>query len=152
MNKKTYNYGLEAEDIALSYLKKFSYQLLYKRYRIKNIGEVDLILFSIELKELIIVEVKGRKPKNYEQESRITPEVLSYKQRQRIYNCSEYIVAMVMNFNEERYANIKRLNDQHKIKPFDGVELIGDLRGDWSARIDMVIVVNDGVRDWIKGI
>jgi putative endonuclease len=56
--KNTYNYGLQAEDIAATYLISKGYEILKRRYKTKY-GEVDII--AKQGNTLIFVEVKARK-------------------------------------------------------------------------------------------
>jgi len=56
MNKR--EIGKRGEEIALEYLKKNKYKIIFKNYR-TNFGEIDLI--AINKKFLVFIEVKMRK-------------------------------------------------------------------------------------------
>ena len=54
--------GRSGEDIAVEYLEKNGYTILERNFRC-NQGEIDII--AIDKQEIVFVEVKARKNKNY---------------------------------------------------------------------------------------
>lgn len=62
LNKK--NIGKRGEEIACKYLEKSCYEILDRNFRCLQ-GEIDIIAFDIQNKEMVFVEVKTRTNFNY---------------------------------------------------------------------------------------
>lgn len=56
--------GKQGEKIVENYLKEKGYQILDRNYQ-KRFGEIDLIALSPDKKEIVFIEVKTRKSKQY---------------------------------------------------------------------------------------
>jgi putative endonuclease len=80
--KKTYQYGINSEGIAASYLKTKGYEIIKSRYKTLH-GEIDLI--AIDKNYIVFIEVKARKKLEH-------IEVLTERQIKRISNAaSQYL-------------------------------------------------------------
>ncbi len=58
MDKQTI--GKLGEDLAAKFLANQGYRIIYRNYRAKQYGEVDIIALSPDKKTLVFVEVKTR--------------------------------------------------------------------------------------------
>ncbi|CAL7960062.1 putative endonuclease [Alphaproteobacteria bacterium] len=88
-----YNYGLEAEEIALNYLLHYGYTIIAKRFKTPY-GEIDLI--AGKEREVIFVEVKARRALN----SQILLEIVTAKQQSRCVEAAECFLASNTNYND----------------------------------------------------
>jgi putative endonuclease len=86
--KKTYQFGILAEKIAIIFLKFKGYKILQNRYKTK-FGEIDIIASKKNL--IIFIEVKARKKRvNIE-------ELISQKQIQRMQAAANFYISGKQN-------------------------------------------------------
>lgn len=77
--------GRKGEDVAVKYLKKQGYIIMQRNFRCK-IGEIDIIAFDKNKKELVFFEVKTRKNTSYG-----TPaEAITVNKKKHIYKVAQY--------------------------------------------------------------
>ncbi|MFV0304086.1 MAG: YraN family protein [Moheibacter sp.] len=55
-----YDFGKEAEQLAVQFLEKKKYKILERNYRFQK-AEIDIIAHDLVKNEIVIVEVKARK-------------------------------------------------------------------------------------------
>lgn len=84
MKKQTYQYGLEAELIAINFLQDKGYKILAQRYKTK-LGEVDIVAEIAQT--LVFIEVKART--NQE----LIEVILRRNQINRIRNAARFFLA-----------------------------------------------------------
>ncbi len=58
MKKQTYQYGVESESAAISFLENKGYKIISSRYKTK-LGEIDIVAETAST--LVFIEVKARK-------------------------------------------------------------------------------------------
>ncbi|WP_066893808.1 YraN family protein [Clostridium nigeriense] len=88
-NKDIGDYG---ENLALDYLNRNDYDILYKNFRIRN-GEIDIIC---KFKDIIVfIEVKSRYSYNFGFPS----EAVTYLKQKQIINISKYFLLKNKLFN-----------------------------------------------------
>ena len=58
----SYNYGLAAEKLVISYLKQKNYNTLHHRHKTPY-GEIDIVAYNPRRKQIVFVEVKARRNK-----------------------------------------------------------------------------------------
>ena len=82
--KQTYNFGIFAEKIAMSFLRLKGYEILEWRFKTK-LGEVDIIAKKSDI--IIAIEVKARSKK-------VTiEELVSFRQMKRVRSAMELFIA-----------------------------------------------------------
>ena len=79
--------GLAGEKIACDYLIKINYSILEQNWRSGKYGEIDLIAYDINKKELVFVEVKSRATSTNDAKELVTPK----KQRQLYKLATSYL-------------------------------------------------------------
>lgn len=89
--KKTYQFGLFAEKIALIFLTLKGYKILSHRYK-NPFGEIDII--TKKSRKIVFVEVKARRTKS------TIEEVLRPKQLNRIRRAAEFFIATNPQFHD----------------------------------------------------
>ena len=118
-NKDIGDYG---ENLALDYLNRNDYDILYKNFRIRN-GEIDIIC---KFKDIIVfIEVKSRYSYNFGFPS----EAVTYLKQKQIINLSKYfllknklsnyncrfdVIEVCFNKNDNLY-NINHLKDAFRL-------------------------------------
>lgn len=63
MRTTAYEYGLDAEALAVKYLEDSGYNIIFRRYKTR-FGEIDIVAQIAET--IVFVEVKGRKNGSFE--------------------------------------------------------------------------------------
>lgn len=91
MPKKTYQFGLLAEKIAIFLLRLKGYQILHWRYK-SHYGEIDIV--AKKSRVIIFVEVKARSRKT------LIEEVLTPRQISRIKKSAEFFIAQNRRFQD----------------------------------------------------
>lgn len=81
-NNHRYKFGLQAEQIAVIFLRLKGYKILERRYKTK-LGEIDIVARKKNI--IAFIEVKARKNLD-------THEVLTTNQQQRIKNAANYFI------------------------------------------------------------
>lgn len=92
----SYEYGIKAEKLVISYLRSFSHQILHTRYKTKY-GEIDIVAQDGSNKKIIFCEVKARRSRNIEiaLESIVTP-----TQQKRISNAALYFISQEIQYQD----------------------------------------------------
>lgn len=91
MPKKTYQFGLFAEKIAILLLRLKGYQILHWRYK-SYYGEIDIV--AKKSRVIIFVEVKARSKKT------LIEEVLTPRQIFRIKKSAEFFISQNSRFQD----------------------------------------------------
>lgn len=91
MPKKTYQFGLLAEKIAILLLRLKGYQILHWRYK-SHYGEIDIV--AKKSRVIIFVEVKARSRKT------LIEEVLTPRQISRIKKSAEFFIVQNRRFQD----------------------------------------------------
>jgi len=104
--KKSYNYGIWAEKLAILYLTLKGYRVIKWRYK-TDFGEIDLI--AIKAKTIVVIEVKARK------KEALLEKIITDSQIKRINEAAKVFI-----------AKNKKLADLHL--RFDLIEIQGYLR------------------------
>ncbi len=94
MPKKTYQFGLLAEKIAINFLQIKGYKILNHRYKTK-FGEIDLIAQKDNF--IVFVEVKARK------KSTNIEEILSWHQINRIKVAAQIFIDQNQQYNHHNF-------------------------------------------------
>lgn len=89
-NKDIGNYG---ENLALDYLKRNNYDVIYRNFRTRN-GEIDIIC-KLKGDLIIFIEVKSRYSYNFGFPS----EAVTYFKQKQIINMSKYFLFKHKLFN-----------------------------------------------------
>lgn len=90
LKKNSFSLGIQAEHLAISFLKQRGFSILVNRFRLSrgsDAGEIDIIAVNFSLSLLVFVEVKKRKSFND------ALEAISSKQMNRIYNSAEVFLS-----------------------------------------------------------
>ncbi len=96
MRDSTYVRGFEAEKIVALYMVQKGYELLKHRFKTKY-GEIDLVMYCYEKKEIVFIEVKLCERYCRSHKNEPLPELLSRKQQKR--NC-EAAIYFLSNYPE----------------------------------------------------
>lgn len=94
MPKKTYQFGLLAEKVAISFLQIKGYKILHHRFKTK-FGEIDLIAQKGDF--VIFIEVKARK------KSTNIEEVLSQRQINRMKVAAQIFIDQNQPFQNHNF-------------------------------------------------
>ena len=84
MKKQTYQYGVESEATAISFLENKGYKIISSRYKTK-LGEIDIIAEATQT--LVFIEVKARKGQE------LLETILRRAQINRIRNAAQIFLA-----------------------------------------------------------
>lgn len=79
--------GKNGEDIVCKYLEKNNYKIVDRNFRCKQ-GEIDIIAFDYNKKELVFIEVKTRCNNKYGRPA----ECVDNKKKKHIINCAKYYI------------------------------------------------------------
>lgn len=112
MNKK--EFGYIGEKITCKFLTKRGYKIVENNFCYRG-GEIDVIAFDIENKELVFIEVKTRSNKNYGNPiesvsnfklNRIVRGASYFLYKRRLYNCNiRFDIIELYYSNDKFYIN-----------------------------------------------
>ena len=91
------NFGTEAEEVAVNYLKKKNWEIVQKNYHSRH-GEIDII--CLEKGNLVFVEVKASKPKYKDQ---LILRVDTVKQRKLHLTAEKFLQDFSIDYNTVRF-------------------------------------------------